>query len=87
MSGPKARPLQIPLLERGRLTDVACRHNAPFEVVRRARIILALADGAGTTEAAHAFGCGDRHVRKWRARWEAAPMVESLYDREGPARS
>lgn len=86
MSGPKARPLQIPLLERGRLTEVACRHSAPFEVVRRARIILALADGAGTTEAARAFGCSDRHVRKWRARWEAAPVVESLYDRERPGR-
>jgi transposase len=29
----------------------------------------------------------DRHVRKWRARWEAAPLVESLYDRERPGRA
>lgn len=74
------------MLERGRLTEIGCRRSAPFEVVRRARIILALADGAGTTEAARAFGCSDRHVRKWRARWEAAPVVESLYDRERPGR-
>ncbi len=86
MPGPKARPLQVPLLERARLAEVAARRSAPFEVVRRARIIAALADGMTTADVARRFGCSDRHVRKWRARWEAAPVVESLYDRERPGR-
>lgn len=33
------------------------------------------------------MGCSDRHVRKWRKRWEAHPVVESLYDRERPGRA
>src|SRR5688572_17831691 len=41
----------------------------------------------GPTELARAMGCSDRHVRKWRARWEAAPLVESVYDRERPGRA
>lgn len=77
----------MPLRERARLADLASRHGAPFELVRRARIILALADGMGPTAVARAMGCSDRHVRKWRARWEAAPLVESLYDRERPGRT
>lgn len=76
----------MPLLERARLLELSRQQNGPFEVVRRARIVLALADGVGTTATARMFGCSDRHVRKWRARWEAAPVVDSLYDRERPGR-
>ncbi|MBK6808607.1 MAG: helix-turn-helix domain-containing protein [Sandaracinaceae bacterium] len=47
-------------------------------------MILSLAAGVGTTETARALGTCDRSVRKWRARWEQAPVVESLRDGDRP---
>jgi transposase len=79
-SGVVARPVLIPLLERHRLEELASRQQAPFEVVRRARIIVMLARGIGPAEVARALGCTERNVYKWRARWEQAPGVEALRD-------
>ncbi|MBK6575562.1 MAG: helix-turn-helix domain-containing protein [Sandaracinaceae bacterium] len=45
-----------------------------------------MAAGVGTTETARALGTCDRSVRKWRARWEQAPVVESLRDGDRPGR-
>ena len=84
--GAKARTTFIPLLERHRVRELASSRTAPFEAVRRARMILSLAAGVGTTETARALGTCDRSVRKWRARWEQAPVVESLRDGDRPGR-
>lgn len=54
--------------------------SAAFGSVRRAKMILLLGVGHGPTAVARAVGCSARDVRKWRARWEAAPRLESLYD-------
>lgn len=56
------------------------RGKAPFDLVRRARMIDGLARGEGPTEVARRVGCSVRNVRKWRERWEADPRVESLMD-------
>jgi transposase len=56
------------------------RRSAPFDLVRRARIIDALARGLGPSEVARLVGCSVRNVRKWRERWERAPRLESLFD-------
>ena len=87
--GPRARAIQVPLLERPRLAELAARQQLAHVVVLRAKMILLLGQGHGPTEVARRLGCSDRNVRKWRAKWEARPCVESLYDgdREGrPAR-
>lgn len=39
-----------------------------------------LAHGYGPTKVARIAGCSDRVVRKWRARWETYPSIESLLD-------
>lgn len=87
--GPRARPILVPLLERGRLRSLADRQQAAHVVVQRARMILLLDKGLGPTAVARRLGCSDRNVRKWRARWEAAPCIETLRDgdRTGKPRS
>jgi len=72
----------IPEAERCRLKEVAGAHNAPSAYRARAKMILLLADGEGPTSVARLLGTCDRNVRKWRARWEATPGLESLRDRE-----
>jgi len=86
MRGPDARPILVPLLERPRLDALASQQQAPFEVVRRARIVRLLASGMGPAEVARSVGCSERNVYKWRARWEAHPAIESLYDADRPGR-
>ncbi len=84
--GPRARPVLIPLLERPRLLALASSRTAAFEEVRRARCVLLIGRGVGVSETARRVGWSDRTVRKWRARWEAAPRVESLKDRDRSGR-
>lgn len=84
--GPKPRPVEVPLLERPRLFDLANSQQAPFVVVRRAKMIRLLARGLGPTEVARRLGCSPRNVRKWRERWEAAPCIDSLRDEERSGR-
>lgn len=84
--GRRGRPVLIPLLERPRLQALASSRTAPFEEVRRARAIQLLGRGVGPGEVARRVGWADRTVRKWRARWEAAPRIESLKDRDRTGR-
>lgn len=84
--GPKPRPVQVLLLERPRLSELAKSQQAPFVVVRRAKIIMSLASGVGVAETARRLGCSERNVRKWRARWEAAPCIEALQDSQRAGR-
>ena len=84
--GPVARGVMIPLLERPRVETLAAQTHAAFEVVRRARAILALAKGTAPCEVAKGLGWAVRTVHKWRARWEAAPAVDTLQDGDRPGR-
>jgi transposase len=43
-------------------------------------MVVWLAYGHAPSRVASLVGCSDRVVRKWRARWEARPTVESLLD-------
>jgi transposase len=48
--------------------------------VVRAWIVVWLAHGYGPAKVARITACSDRVVRKWRARWEKCPTIESLLD-------
>src|SRR5690606_34990536 len=80
MPGPSSRHVDVSRPERDRLKRLMWRSKAPFDLVRRARMIDGLARGQGPTEVARRVGCSVRNVRKWRERWEADPRVESLMD-------
>ncbi|MDD9944891.1 MAG: helix-turn-helix domain-containing protein [Myxococcales bacterium] len=86
MRGPDARPIFLPLSERPRLEALASQQQAPFEVVRRARIVQLLAGGKGPAEVARPVGCSERNVYKWRARREGHPAIESLQNADRPGR-
>lgn len=80
MSGPRARRVPVGAIERHRLLKLVARRRAPVALVRRARAVLVLGAGGGAAVAARLVGLSDRNVRKWRARWEACPRLESLFD-------
>jgi transposase len=52
----------------------------PYARVLRARIVLLAAAGQSTEEIARQTGTSDRTVRKWKARFAAAPSIETLND-------
>ena len=56
------------------------RQRAPRVVVQRAQIALAAHRGEGTEQIARRCGCSSRTVRKWKARFAAAPCLASLED-------
>lgn len=56
--------------ERATLTSWQRRTSWPHVLVRRARLLLLLADGASVTHAARTVQMSRRHIYKWVARWE-----------------
>jgi transposase len=77
--GPAPRPIVLTDDERARLTELARRAKTANAVARRARIILAVADGHGNREAARALGVGTSTVTKWRARFSRRRM-DGIFD-------
>src|SRR5262245_27239570 len=80
MAGPEPERLTIPRGERRALKRLVRRHRAPHAVVQRARIVLMAARGFGTETIARRLSCSSRYVRKWKARFSAAPCLSSLDD-------
>jgi transposase len=78
--GPAARRLRIPRPDRRELKLLVRRNRAPYVVVQRARIVLMAHAGIGTDQIARRLSCSPRHVRKWKARFAAAPCLASLED-------
>ena len=69
--------------ERQPLTSLAHRSRSAPQVARRARIILACADGQPTTGIARRLHVSPTTVRKWRTRFLAA-RVDGLADEPRP---
>src|SRR5262245_13014652 len=67
--GRKPRPIELSEDERQRLTELARRHKTASAVARRARIVLAAADGLGNTAIATKLGVGLATAEKWRGRF------------------
>ena len=67
--GPKPRAIELTEEERAKLTAFARRAKTANALARRARIILAAADGMGNTEIARKYGFGEATAVKWRARF------------------
>lgn len=81
MARLKARPIVLRGKLRTELKQLARAGTTPQRSALRAKIILLSAGGSGVAATARRLGTSDRMVRKWRARFLAAPQVESLYDR------
>ena len=84
MSRPQAVPLVLSPLQQALLQRLVRRHTADQRLVRRAAILLALADDPCVEATARHLGLTRLTVRHWRARWlQAAPRL--LQAEQAPA--
>src|SRR5688572_6139891 len=72
--------------DRARLEAVAADRNSRQKCVWRARIILATADGLGTTAIMHQVGVSKPCVWRWQERFAAEGVDGLLHDRTRPSR-
>ena len=72
--------------ERLKLRRLARSTKASHAVVQRARAICGLRSGLSAAQVARSLGATVRWVRKWKARWLLAPVVECLLDADRPGR-
>ena len=79
-------PLKIPDAVRVEVEFLARSTTAPHALVQRARIVVGCAAGRGTDFVARTVGCESRTVRKWKARFRAAPSLDTLRDLPRPGR-
>lgn len=77
--GPKPKAIELTEEERAKLTEFARRAKTANSLARRARIILAAADGLGNAEIARKYGFGASTAVKWRTRFLKQRM-EGLLD-------
>jgi putative transposase len=69
MRGPQPTSIVLTAEERGELDALVRRRTAPQQLVLRARIILAAADGRNNAQIARHLQVSLDRVRRWRARW------------------
>jgi transposase len=69
VKGPPARTIELTEDERARLVELARRSKTANAVARRARIVLAAADGQGNAEISRTLGVGQSTAVKWRSRF------------------
>jgi putative transposase len=69
MRGPKLPAVEVTGEERVELESLVRRRTAGQQLVLRARIILAAADGRNQSEIAREVGVTINTVRAWRRRW------------------
>ena len=71
MRGPQPPPITVTGEERRELEALVRRQGTAQQIARRARIILAAADGANNAQIARQLGVNVEMVRLWRTRWLA----------------
>lgn len=79
MRGPKPPMIELAPATRQGLEAFVRRHNAPQQLVVRARVVLGAADGANNAQLARQLGVSLDLVRLWRNRWlglAALPLDE-----------
>jgi putative transposase len=72
MSGPAPAPITVTDRQRAALAQLVRRATSPQRLVRRARIILAAAEGANNQQIAAALGVDRETARLWRETWRGA---------------
>src|ERR1700733_6641774 len=82
-TGRPKQPLMVTEEERERLESLAHRARSQALMARRARVVLACADGLDNKAAARKLRCSLGMVGKWRARFLKS-RLEGLYDEPRP---
>lgn len=80
MRGPKPPMIELSDTERQGLQALVRRHSTPQQLVLRARVVLAAADGANNAQIARSLDISLDMARLWRNRWLglAAASLEDL---------
>lgn len=80
MRGPKPPMIELSDRERQGLQGLVRRHSTPQQLVMRARVVLAAADGANNAHIARQLEISLDMARLWRNRWLglAAASLEDL---------
>jgi transposase len=94
MRGPKPPTIVLSDAERQELAHLVRRHTTPQQIARRARIVLAAAEGANNGQIARLLDVSLDMVRRWRERWrmlqpasmDDLPLVERLTDVPRPGK-
>jgi transposase len=84
--GPTPRRLHVHRDLLRELKELVWRGRAIHLVVQRARIVLLAHEGRGTEEIARIVGWTARSVRKWKARFSQAPLLDTLEDADRSGR-
>src|SRR5262245_43173304 len=79
MRGPRPFLITLTSAERADLEALVRRHTAPQQLVLRARVVLAAADGLNNAQIARHLERSVAFVRRWRERWIGLGAV-SLVD-------
>jgi transposase len=77
--GPKPAELTLSEAERKELEELVRRHSTPQQIAKRARIVLAAAEGKRNAEIARELQISLDTARTWRGRWiglQAVPLNE-----------
>src|ERR1700674_202604 len=82
-TGRPKQPLMITAEDRERLESLAHRARSQPLLARRARVVLACAEGLDNQTVARKLRCSLGMVGKWRARFLKAGL-EALYDEPRP---
>ena len=82
-TGRPQRPLVLTVDEQERLQSLAHRARSQPVLARRARVILASAQGLANNVVAKRLRCSPGMVNKWRSRFLKA-RLEGLYDEPRP---
>lgn len=78
--GRPARAIEMSEAVREQVSKLAASTTAEHRLVVRARIVLLMASGLCNDEVARATGTTARTVSKWRRRFAATPVHETLHD-------
>lgn len=85
MGRPRKQEIELTENERESLRDLARSRTAPHGLVRRARIVLASAEGASNTDIAREVGLSNPAVSHWRKRFLDQGLA-GLYGEQRPGR-
>jgi putative transposase len=94
MRGPKPPTIELTDAERQALDELVRRHSTAQQMVLRARIVLAAAEGQNNAQIARRLSLSIDMVRLWRERWlilrpaslKDLPIADSLSDAPRPGR-
>src|SRR5262245_6624926 len=87
MPGPAPQPIAVTGRQRRVVERIVRRDTSPQRQVRRARIVLAAAEGANNEEIGRRVGVSEDTARVWRARWAAAGEALLAAEAEGDDRA